>query len=643
MGKLLIYAGLALALVLTPALADERTGGWRLAHESSPYLQLHADNPVEWFPWGDAAFEKARRENRPLFISVGYFTCHWCHVMERESFDDPGIARLLNEHFVAIKIDREQRPDIDNAYMSYVTMTSGRGGWPMSVWATPDGEPFFGGTYYPPDDVAGRPGFRQLLQRIAALWVSEERDIRDTAEHAVRRLQAVSQSAAPLQQLTVEPLAAARATYTREFDDLQGGFGPAPKFPQPARLLFLLSDETPAGRDMVLFTLDQMLAGGIHDQLGGGFHRYATDFEWRVPHFEKMLYDQALIGRALLEAAKRTDDPRYAQAARRLLDFVLSEMRDAGGGFYSALAADSLVTAKPDAESIEGAGYTWTWDQLTATLGNGVLRDWAAARYDLRAQGNALHDPLGELDGRNILLQSLGVTELMQRFDVDAGTAQARNREVDARLLKARQQRPAVPVDDKIITAWNGYMITTLAQAGRQLEEPAYIDAAARAAAFLLEHLYDAKSGTVYRDWRQGALGVAGFQEDYAALAEALLMLYRVSGKRDWLVRARAIVDRQLELFWDPAHGGFFHAPAGGRLWTREKPLRDGALVSGNTVGIGVLQQLAQLGAGEHYHQHACQALAWTLAQMADYPDEIPYALRGLKRATASCDRTEGS
>lgn len=637
-----LIASLLLMAALVPvAAAEERAGGWRLATESSPYLQLHADNPVEWFPWGDAAFEKAQRENRPLFISVGYFTCHWCHVMERESFDEPGIARLLNEHFVAIKVDREQRPDIDNAYMDYVTMTTGHGGWPMSVWATPDGQPFFGGTYFPPDEVAGRPGLRRLLQRIAALWAEEEGDMRATAAHAVLRLQSRSHPVEPLSRLTTRPVDAARKAYKRAFDELQGGFGPAPKFPQPARLLFLLSDDDADSHRMALFTLDHMLSGGIHDRLGGGFHRYSTDFEWRVPHFEKMLYDQALVGRVLLEAIKLNEDPRYERAVRKLLDFVIRDMRDSDGGFYSALAADSPLSTDPDAGVAEGAYYTWTWGQLTDALGKGALRDWAVARYDLRRQGNALHDPPGELDGRNVLLQALDETALRQRFDVDAGAAQLRNRQVDERLLQARQQRPAVPVDDKIITAWNAYMITTLARAGRQLDEPRYLEAAQQAANFLLGHVYDAKSVTVFRDWRRGELGVAGFQEDYAALAEALLTLYRVTGDKDWVKHARTLVDRQLELFRDPENGGFFHAPAGGRLWMRQKPLRDGALVSGNTVAIGVLEQLSLLGAGEKYHRLACADLAWSLARMADVPGEIPYALRELEHMAGRCTPPE--
>ncbi len=347
-----LTALLALLLLLgAPAQAEtpassQPAGGWRLADESSPYLRLHADNPVAWHPWGEAAFAQARRENKPVFISIGYFTCHWCHVMARESFSDPTIARLLNAHFIAIKVDREQRPDVDAAYMRYVTLTSGHGGWPMSVWTTPDGKPFLGGTYYPPEAGRGRPGFRPLLEKLAAAWASDADGIRRVADNAVATLRRMDASATPLAQLDNAPLLTARKQFAASYDELQGGFGPAPKFPQPARLLFLLQDADADSAAMALHTLDSMIAGGIHDQLGGGFHRYATDPDWHVPHFEKMLYDQALIARACLVAYRRTGAARYAATARAILDFTLAEMRDPQGGFYSALSADSPVPGK---------------------------------------------------------------------------------------------------------------------------------------------------------------------------------------------------------------------------------------------------------------------------------------------------------
>ncbi len=629
-------------LFMATAYAAERPAGWRLASESSPYLQLHADNPVAWYPWGEAAIEKARRENKPLFISIGYFTCHWCHVMARESFSDAAIAKLLNDHFVAIKIDREQRPDLDAAYMQYVQLTTGRGGWPMSVWATPDGEPFLGGTYYPPTSKSGQTGFSELLTRLAALWVEDEASIRETAQHAVGLLTEVGRSARPV-TLSDAPLAVARQTYRQTYDEMQGGFGPAPKFPQPARLLFLLEDTDPASREMAVHTLARMIDGGIYDQLGGGFHRYSTDFEWRLPHFEKMLYDQALITRACLVAWRETRRPEFAAAAREVLDFSLRELGHAGGGFYSALGADSPVAAGAGAHMEEGAFYTWSWPQLLAALGEGDLLDWAAARYDLSAQGNAAHDPLGEMEGRNVLAEVLDAGQLAARFRVDRATARQRNTQVDERLLRARAQRPAVPVDDKVVTVWNGYMITTLALAGRLLDEPRYIDAAVRSAEFLFDKLYDRQDRILYRDWRAGVRGVAGFSEDYAALAEGLLALYRVTGERRWLQRARQLADRQVELFWDETNGGFYNAPAGPAAWLREKGIVDGAAVSDNGVSIHVLLALAGLTGQADYRRRARQTAAWAMGQLSDSPSDMPYALRAWPALLTDVKNEEGS
>ncbi len=621
---------LLLVLLLPAANAPAETtassqaaGGWRLANESSPYLRLHADNPVAWHPWGEEAFAQARRENKPVFISIGYFTCHWCHVMARESFSDPAIARLLNEHFIAIKVDREQRPDVDAAYMRYVTLTSGQGGWPMSVWTTPDGKPFQGGTYYPPEAGPGRTGFRPLLEKLAAAWASDADAVRRVADNAVVTLRRLDESATPLAQLDDTPLVMAREQYAAAYDELQGGFGPAPKFPQPAQLLFLLQDEDADSAAMALHTLDSMTAGGIHDQLGGGFHRYAIDPDWHVPHFEKMLYDQALIARACLAAYRRTGEARYADTARDILDFSLSEMRGPQGGFYSALSADSPVPGGERERMQEGAYYTWTWAQLTQALPDAELRDWAVARYGITRAGEAN----GEVAGSNVLYRALDTAALAVRFQVEPGVARRRLARVAALLLAARGKRPAVPVDDKVVTAWNGYMITTLALAGRLLDEPRYLDAAVAAAGFLVARLLDAETGVLYRDWRDGKRGVAGFCEDYAALAEALLALYRVSGERDWLLQARSLTDAMLARFWDSRNGGFFNTGADTELWVREKPLADGAAVSANGVALQVLLQLAAFSNEPHYRELAGKTAAWAGARLADAPGAMPYAL----------------
>lgn len=633
---------LTIALSLPAAAADqEKPGGWRLALESSPYLQLHADNPVTWYPWGEAAFDKAHRENKPLFISIGYFTCHWCHVMARESFSHPEIAALLNDNFVSIKIDREQRPDIDGAYMAYVMATRGQGGWPMSVWATPDGKPFLGGTYFPPEAGLGRPGMKQILTRLAELWKEDPRHMIETAERAVTLLRKMEASAEPLKRLTKEILVEVRRQFAADFDELQGGFGPAPKFPQPARLLFLLQDDAQASAEMALLTLDRMAAGGIYDHLEGGFHRYSTDFEWRVPHFEKMLYDQALIARAYLAAYRRTREEKYADTARAVLDFTLTRMQDDQGGFYSALSADSAVDTKPGGHMEEGAYYTWTWQQLTDALGDDVMRDWAAAWYGLNQQGNALADPLGEMAGRNVLYRARDIGEMSRHLKVDPDTARQRIATIRERLLKARRRRPAVPVDDKIVTVWNGYMITTLASAARLLDDPRYLQAAESAARFIFDKLHDAETGRLFRDWRAGVRGVPGFSEDYAAVAEGLLTLYRVTGAKRWLLRARRLVDTRLQAYWDNDAGGFYGTRPDSELWLREKPAIDGATLTVNGIAVHVLHQLGKLTNEPAYQEMAWQTAAWMGAQLADAPAQMPYALMAwpaLMEATKSVE-----
>ena len=624
--RLLLLLLLSLA-VLPSAAEQEKTGGWRLAAESSPYLQLHVDNPVEWYPWGEEAFAKARKENKPLFISIGYFTCHWCHVMARESFSNPEIARQLNDSFVAIKIDREQRPDLDAAYMQYVVLTRGQGGWPMSVWATPDGEPFLGGTYFPPDAKSGRPGMKQLLTKLSALWAGDEGGMREAATHAVELLRKTTGSVAPLKKLTTKPVIEARGEYTAAYDELQGGFGPAPKFPQPARLMFLLQDDRQQSAAMALLTLDHMIAGGIFDQLAGGFHRYSTDFEWRIPHFEKMLYDQALIARASLFAYRHSGDKMYADIARQVLDFTLQEMHAEEGGFYSALSADSPVPGNEDGHMEEGVYYTWSWRQLTEAINDDTLRDWAAARYGVIERGNALSDPLGEMAGRNVLYRALDNKALARKFNTDLMTTSQRNAEVDRRLLAARSQRPVVPVDDKVVTVWNGYMVTTLALAGRLLDEPHYIKAAEQAAVFMLDALYDDEQGVLYRDWRAGERGVPGFSEDYAAVAEGLLGLYRVTGEKRWLKRAVALTDRMLHQFWDEDDGGLFSTASDTELWVRKKEIADGASLSANGVALHVLQQLGGLTGDSKYQRLAWETAAWAGAQLNNAAAAMPYSL----------------
>ena len=625
-----LRACLAVVLLLAmtlPGATAEKTGGWRLAQESSPYLRLHADNPVEWYPWGEEAFEKARSENKPVFISIGYFTCHWCHVMARESFSNPRIAALLNAGFVSIKVDREQRPDVDAAYMNYVMATSGQGGWPMSVWTTPEGHPFMGGTYYPPEPGLGRPGMTQILSTLDELWRETPERIRKSAQNAVALLREMGSSATPLSRLPDDIPARARKQFAADYDEFHGGFGTAPKFPQPARLLFLLQSGESASADRALHTLDKMAAGGIYDQLEGGIHRYSTDFEWRVPHFEKMLYDQALVARAYLVAYRLSGDERYAGVAREILDFSLDQLHDDRGGFYSALSADSHADHERSGHMEEGVYYTWTWQQLTEALGEGALRDWAAARYGMTPQGNALSDPLGEMAGRNVPYRALDTTALARQFKLDLIGAGQRTAEVTQRLLKARRERPALPVDDKVVTAWNGYMITTLAMAGRLLDEPRYIEAATATATFIMDELYADEHGVLYRDWRHGERGVPGFSDDYAALAQGLLTLFKVTGEKNLLRQARRLVDSQLAAYWDAEYGGFYRTPADTELWLREKEASDGATLSVNGIAVHALLDLGRLTGNRDYTEKAFKTAAWAAAQLQDSPEVMPYLL----------------
>jgi uncharacterized protein YyaL (SSP411 family) len=467
---------------------------------------------------------------------------------------------------------------------------------------------------------------KQMLTRLAALWKNDPEQVREAGESAMALLERLNRSAKPLDSLPQDLPVIARGQYVRRFDGFNGGFGKAPKFPQPGRLLFLLQDDSKESHEMALLTLDKMAAGGIKDHLEGGFHRYSVDFEWRVPHFEKMLYDQALLARVYLHAYRVTGQKRYADEVRDILDFVIRDMRHRQGGFYSALSADSKVKVS-DEHAEEGAYYTWTWAQLEAALPGKELRSWAALRHGLDEEGNAISDPRGEMSGRNVLYQASGIDSLAAHFKTDLLTARMRNAEVDRRLRAARRSRPAVPIDDKVIVVWNGYLVTALANAGELLDAPEYIQAAQQAADFVDEHLYDQQSGVLYRDWRDGNRGVPAYSEDYAAMAEGLLALYRASGRKRWLNRARQLVDHQIQAFYDRESGGFFNTVADTDLPVRGKEAQDGATLSVNGVSVHVLLDLARLTDDEHYRDLAWQTAAWAGAQLNNAPAAMPNLL----------------
>ncbi len=503
----------------------------RLSREKSPYLLQHQHNPVDWYAWGEEAFEKARRENKPIFLSVGYSTCHWCHVMAHESFENPEIAKLMNAHFVNIKVDREERPDVDKVYMTYVQATTGSGGWPMSVFLTPDLKPFYGGTYFPPGDRYGRPGFSTLLEKIAQAWEHDHANIVASAAQSIDALREYSSSTPKPGGVGQDEISACYNQLARSFDDELGGFGGAPKFPHPValNLLFRISrrEEGDHGKhalEMALFTLKKMAEGGMHDHLGGGFHRYSVDRFWHIPHFEKMLYDQAQLASSYLDAFQVTHDPAWEKIARDILTYVQRDMTDKEGGFYSAEDADSLLEAdKP--EHGEGAFYVWTVEEIDTLLGADAAKILNRF-YGVEADGNAPagSDPQGEFKGKNTLIQRLTVADAARIFGKSEADLEQSLAESRRKLFDVRAKRPRPHLDDKIITAWNGLMISAFARAAQALNDPSYAQAAQRSAQFIRERLW--KDGRLLRNYRQGASDVGGFAEDYASLIQGLLDLY---------------------------------------------------------------------------------------------------------------------
>jgi uncharacterized protein YyaL (SSP411 family) len=610
----------------------------RLAREKSPYLLQHAHNPVDWFPWGEEAFAEARAEDKPIFLSIGYSTCHWCHVMEHESFESAAIAAFLAEHFVSIKVDREERPDVDQVYMTFVQATTGHGGWPMSVWLTPELRPFVGGTYFPPTDLPGRPGFITVLRRIAELWKNERGQVEDKAQSLLSALREVETEAAAEPDEAWSPgkaMQAGFAQYARMYDAQEGGFGGAPKFPRPVNLQFLLRGarrsgrlsptEAQAGEGMVLHTLRQMAGGGMHDHLGGGFHRYSVDAEWHVPHFEKMLYDQAQLAEVYLAAGQVSGAAFFGGVARKTLDYVRRELTGPEGGFYSAEDADSL----PGPTAIrkqEGAFYIWSEGEVREALGPERAQEFNAI-YDVEADGNvsASSDPHGELAGTNVLRRRDGPAE-----DVNAPGLESRLEKDRALLLARRAGRPRPYLDDKIIAAWNGLMIGAFARGAQTLGDAGFLVTAQRAAAFLRDHLYDAASGELRRSYREGPSGVAGFAADYAFLIHGLLELYAADFDPGWLSWARRLQDTLDLRFWDQVRGGYFSTTDGDpAILLRMKEDYDGAEPTPTSVAVHNLWRFSQLYHNEVLLDHARSAVRAFAARLEAQPIGMPLLLAG--------------
>ena len=547
----------------------------RLAGETSPYLLQHAGNPVDWFPWGEEALGRARAEDRPILLSIGYAACHWCHVMERESFEDALTARVMNEHFVSIKVDREERPDLDSIYMDAVVALNGHGGWPMTVFLTPDGEPFFGGTYYPPEPRHGLPAFKQVLLAVSEAWSERRDDVVRTSAELSEHIRSGSRLAPSQDELDAELLATAQAGLAHGFDPAWGGWGRAPKFPPAPVLEFLLRR---GEEEMTRQTLDGMALGGMWDVVGGGFHRYSVDARWLVPHFEKMLYDNALLASVYLHAARRFDEPRYREIADRTLDYALRELRLEGGGFASAQDADT--------DGVEGLTFTWAPGEGAPEE---LLEPFEHGRFVLR----------GELDETT-----------------------------RARLFELREERPKPLRDDKAIASWNGLMLAALAQGGRT-------DAAVALGQFLLGPL-STPEGRLHRTWRNGQAKGTGYLEDYADVAYGLMELHVASGEPRWLLEAHRLATLAIDLFADDEAGGFFHTPRDGeQLVARKKELDDHPTPSGNAMLAYVLLRLARIWGDDELERRGAGVLRLVRGSLTRLPSAYGWLLVALDQHLA--------
>jgi uncharacterized protein YyaL (SSP411 family) len=584
-----------------------------LINETSPYLLQHAHNPVDWYPWGDEAFEKARRENKPVLLSIGYSACHWCHVMAHESFENEAIAQLMNEYFVNIKVDREERPDLDQIYMNAVQMMTHHGGWPMTVFLTPDAVPFYGGTYFPPQDRYNIPGFPRVLIGVAEAYKERSDEIRETGTSLVTELRRLSETGGSDHPIEPELLDAAYAGMIRNYDSVNGGFGGAPKFPPAMALEFLLRSYVRTGnRDalqMIAHTCRKMANGGIYDQLGGGFHRYATDSRWLVPHFEKMLYDNALLSRLYLHYFQVSEESWARETVEGILDYVLREMTHPLGGFYSTQDADS--------EGHEGKFFVWDIQEI-----RDVLDETAASRfcdyYNISESGN--------FEGKNIPNVTRTLEDVAVAHRITVGELVASLNESKQILFERRERRVKPDRDEKILTAWNGLMTASFAEAGIVLNRPDYTDTARRNAEFVLSNLRE--DGRLLRTWKDGRAKFNGYLEDYAFLAEGLLTLFETTGEARWLHEALALTDVMIDEFWDNEGGGFFFTgKSHENLIVRSKDYFDNATPSGNSVATLVLLRLATLTGRENYRNLGTAVLREVGDQTRRYPSGFGYAL----------------
>jgi uncharacterized protein len=647
---------MASARITAEGVPEESQQVNRLANEKSPYLLQHAQNPVEWFPWGKEAFEKARQEDKPIFLSIGYSTCHWCHVMAHESFEDTATAEIMNREFVNIKVDREERPDVDRVYMTFVQATTGGGGWPMSVWLTPQLEPFVGGTYFPPEDRFGQPAFKRVLQRIAEAWKNDREKISKQGANIVDALREAAKDQTSAGRIDAAILESAYQQFARTFDAHEGGFGSTPKFPRPVTLNFLTrfharnpdSDPGQHALEMVLLTLRKMASGGIHDHIGGGFHRYSVDAHWHVPHFEKMLYDQAQLASAYLDAFQITGDAEFAATARDILDYVRRDMTSPEGGFYSAEDADSPVVAgivdPGHRKNAEGAFYVWTKQEIDDALGEdaGVF----SFHYGVDENGNAPAgaDPHGEFVGKNILIERHSIAETARFRSTGVppagatGVSPVDDNEEDSveqllaqsrqKLFSIRSKRPRPHLDDKTIAAWNGLMISAFARGAQVLDDASYLETASGAAEFIRANLYDESRQILFRSYREGRGEVEGFADDYAFVIQGMLDLYEASFETRWLKFALELQRQMDALFWDNENGGYFTVTGRAtNILLRMKEDNDSAEPAASSVAALNLARLAAIRNDTELLARAKKTVNAFARQLSHFPSALPQML----------------
>ena len=575
-----------------------------LINETSPYLLQHAHNPVDWYAWGEEAFELAKAEDKPVIVSIGYSACHWCHVMEHESFEDEAVAAIMNEHFVNIKVDMEERPDVDQIYMNFVQLTTGRGGWPMNVFLTPDKRPFYGGTYFPPAPRYNMPSWPQILTSIAETFKNKRAELEKSATDVVAELRRLSAVETAPGELSKDLLEAAFTSFSRTFDTVNGGFGGAPKFPPAMSLEFLLRYHKRTGDEralsIVTYTLDKMANGGIYDQLGGGFHRYTVDSIWLVPHFEKMLYDNAQLIRVYLHAFQITGNEFYKRIAIETLEYVRREMLDDSGGFYSTQDADS--------EGVEGKFFVWTPSEITAIIGEKDAVEFCSY-FDVTAEGN--------FEESNIL-------------NVKEPAIVAPAADLKKKLFDEREKRIKPNRDEKVLTAWNGLMLAAFADAAAVLDNDEYLEIAKKNAEFISTQMQ--RDGRLLRTWKDGSAKLNGYVEDYANVADGLIVLYQVSGETKYLVEAKRLAELMITEFWDDEEGGFFFTSNDHEeLIVRNKDFYDNATPSGNSVAADVLLRLAKLLGDEKYECFGVSVLRLTASQLPRHPQGFGRGLSAME------------